>query len=79
VGAIFDECSFWRDETSQNPDQEIYRATLPSMMTTDGLLVGISSPYGQRGLLYQKHRESFGKDDDGPGGRGHVLVLQPDA
>ena len=40
--AILDEVSFWRDDASANPDVETYRAILPSLATTNGMLVGIS-------------------------------------
>ncbi|RWB77488.1 MAG: terminase [Mesorhizobium sp.] len=70
IAAIFDESAFWRSEESSSPDVEVYRAVLPALATTNGQLVGISSPYGTRGLLYTKHRDSFGKDDN------QVLVIQ---
>lgn len=61
--AILEEISFWHDETSANPDTEVYRAIKPSMATIPGaLLIGISSPYAKRGLLYQKYRQHYGKD-----------------
>jgi hypothetical protein len=69
VAAIFDEVSFWRDEASATPDVETYRAVLPSLATTNGMLVGISTPYRKLGLLHQKHRDHFGVDGD-------VLVVQ---
>jgi hypothetical protein len=64
LACIFDEVSFWRDETSATPDQEIFRAVLPSLMTTGGMLIGISTPYRRTGLLFQKHRDHFGQDGD---------------
>jgi hypothetical protein len=70
VAVIFDEVAFWRDESSAIPDVETYRAVLPSLATTDGMLVGISTPYRKLGLLYQKHRDHFGVDSD------DVLVVQ---
>jgi Phage Terminase len=70
VAAIFDEVSFWKDETSAIPDVEMYRAVLPALATTGGMLVGISSPYRKLGLLYSKWRDHFGQNDD------DVLVLQ---
>jgi len=63
LAVIFDEVAFWRDETSAMPDVETYRAVLPSLATTDGMLIGISTPYRKIGLLYQKHRDYFGADD----------------
>jgi hypothetical protein len=67
---IFDETAFWRDDTSAAPDVETYTAVLPSLATTNGVLVGISSPYRKTGLLHAKHKESFGVDGD------DVLVVQ---
>jgi hypothetical protein len=63
LAAIIDEVAFLRDETSSNPDIETYRALLPALATTGGMLVGISTPYRRVGLLYQKHRDYFGVDD----------------
>jgi hypothetical protein len=67
---IFDEVSFWRDDSTAVPDVETYSAILPSLLTTDGLLVGISSPYRKSGLLHAKHKAHFGVDGD------DVLVVQ---
>lgn len=69
IAAIFDEAAFWRSDESASPDREIYRAVLPALATTGGMLVGISSPYRRVGLLHQKHRDHFGKAGD-------VLVIQ---
>ena len=63
LGAIVDEVAFLRDETSAMPDIETYRALLPALATTNGMLIGISTPYRRVGLLYQKHRDFFGVDD----------------
>jgi hypothetical protein len=62
IACIMDEVSFWRDETSALPDVETYRAVLPSLTTTRGMLVGISTGYRRMGLLYQKHRDHYGQD-----------------
>ena len=70
LACIFDEVAYWRDETGANPDLEVYRAVIPALMTTKGMLIGISSPYRRRGLLHDRHRDYFGKDDD------DVLVVQ---
>jgi hypothetical protein len=70
VAAVFDEVAFWKDESSATPDVEVYRAVLPSLATTNGMLVGISTPYRKLGLLHQKHRDHFGVDDD------EVLVVR---
>jgi hypothetical protein len=70
VCVIFDEIGFWRDESSAVPDIEVYRAVMPAMSTTNGMLVAISTPYRKLGLLHQKYRDHFGQDSD------DVLVVQ---
>jgi hypothetical protein len=70
LACIFDEVAFWRDESSATPDREVYRAVLPALATTGGMLIGISSPYRKVGLLHAKHRDHFGADGD------DVLVVQ---
>jgi hypothetical protein len=63
LACVFDEVGYWRDEQSTQPDIETYRAVLPALATTAGMLIAISSPYAQRGLLYTKHQQCYGKDD----------------
>jgi phage terminase large subunit-like protein len=70
VACCMDEVSFWRDDTTANPDIETYRAILPSLATTNGMLIGISTPYRKVGLLHQKHRDHYGVEGD------EVLVVQ---
>jgi hypothetical protein len=73
VCAIFDEVALWRSEESAVPDLEVLRAVKPSMLTVKGaVLIGLSSPHAKRGLLYQKHRDHFGRN-------GKVLVWQADS
>lgn len=62
-GCIFDEVAMWRDESSAMPDIETYRSVLPALLTTKGMLVGISTGYRRVGLLYQKHRDHFGQEN----------------
>jgi hypothetical protein len=71
LAVVFDEVSYWRDELSAMPDIESYRAVLPSLARTNGMLVGISTGYRKAGLLYQKWRDHFGIDGDDD-----VLVVQ---
>ena len=61
---VFDEACFWRDDTSSIPDTETYTAILPALLTTHGMLVGISSAYRRAGLMFAKHQEFFGVDAD---------------
>jgi hypothetical protein len=67
---IFDEVAMWRDEVSATPDAEVYTAVLPALLTTGGMLVGVSTGYRRLGLLHQKHRDHFGQDS------GDTLVVQ---
>jgi hypothetical protein len=70
VGVLCDEISFWHSDDSSNPDTEILRALRPSLMTTGGPLVAISSPYARRGELWKAYRKHYLKDDS------RVLVVQ---
>ena len=63
LAAIFDEAAYWRDDQSANPDVEVFRAVVPSLVTTGGMIIGISTGYRKIGLLHQKHRDHFGVDD----------------
>jgi hypothetical protein len=72
VCAIFDEIAFWRVEGA-NPDKEILGAIRPAMATIPGsLLLVISSPYARSGILFEHHRDYYGKDDP------DILVWQSD-
>ena len=42
----------------------MYRAVLPALSTTNGMLIGISSPYRRRGLLHDRHRDYFGRSSN---------------
>ena len=42
VAAIFDEVAHWRNESSANPDEDVYSAIQPAMLTIpNALLIGI--------------------------------------
>ena len=69
LAVLFDEVAFFRSDNSASPDIETYRAAVPGLATTGGLVFGFSSPYAKRGLLHDKYRKHFGKDGD-------VLVVQ---
>ena len=73
AAVLADETAFWRDETSANPDFEIFRALRPGMSTIPGaVLLNASSPYRRAGLLWQTYQRHFGKDD------ARILVWQGD-
>ena len=63
VSVVCDEVSFWHFDTdSANPDEEIIDSLRPALLE-DALLFGISSPYAQRGMVYDTYQRSFGHDD----------------
>jgi hypothetical protein len=64
VAVIADELAFWRVEGSTNPDTEILRALRPSLLTTKGPMIAISSPYARRGELWKAYSKHFGKTGD---------------
>jgi hypothetical protein len=71
VAAIFDEVAHWRSEETANPDEAIYQAVKPAMITMmpGAMLIGISSPYARKGLLWRKYQANYGKP-------GSVLVVK---
>jgi hypothetical protein len=65
VSVIADECGYWAvAEESANVDSEIFNAVRPSLATTSGPLISISTPYAKRGELYRMHREHYGPSGD---------------
>jgi hypothetical protein len=72
VACLLDEVAFWRNQdTAANPDSEIIRALRPAMSTVPGsILIGASSPYGRRGVLWDQYERYHGKDG------APVLVIQ---
>lgn len=65
VAAIVDEvCFFGFDEESKvKSDLELIRALRPSLLTTGGKLIAVSSPYAKRGWAYNTWKECFGNDN----------------
>jgi hypothetical protein len=64
IAALLDEVAFWRSDDSANPDVEILDALRPAMATIPGaFLLGASSPYARRGVLWEAFRTSYGRDD----------------
>src|SRR5262249_54999228 len=70
LACVIDEVAFLRDESSAVPDVELVRAVTPSLAASGGLLLGLSSPWAKRGVLWSKYRKYFGQEDP------RVLVWQ---
>jgi len=58
---ILDELAFYRDERSANPAEELLISLLPRLLP-NGLLIGISTPYGKFGYLYEVYKAHYGDD-----------------
>jgi phage terminase large subunit-like protein len=64
--ALLDEIGFWpSDANSASPDSEIINALKPAMLTMPGaLLIGASTPYARKGILWQAYDENYGRDTE---------------
>ena len=66
IAVLGDEVSFWRaDGESSSSDEEVIAAAAPSLMTAPGggYLVLSSTTYRKRGLMFDRYKEYYGKDD----------------
>ncbi len=61
---IADEVAIWRSDESANPDSEILNAGRLSLATTGGPLICISTPYAQKGEVYEAHKKYYGINGD---------------
>jgi hypothetical protein len=64
VGVVFDEVAFFQSDESANPDVEILGAVKPSLATTGGPLIAISSPHRRKGVLWEAFKAHFGAKGD---------------
>jgi hypothetical protein len=65
LAAVFDEVAFWRSEDSATPDVEVAGAVAPGLARIPGsMLILISSAHKRSGLLYQKWKDYYGRNDD---------------
>jgi hypothetical protein len=62
VVVVCDELAFYRSSDGYPTDLEMLRAVRPSLATTGGKLIVLSSPYAQSGALYELHRKHYGQD-----------------
>jgi hypothetical protein len=71
AGVIIDEAGYLPAEGSALPDEQLYAAVRPGLLTLNGRIIVISSPYLRQGLLYDLHTRFHGRDGDDSG-----LVIQ---
>jgi hypothetical protein len=65
VAVIATEAAFWQtNEGSGNPDSEILNAVRPSLATTHGPLIIITSPYARKGEVWDVYRRHYGPQGD---------------
>jgi hypothetical protein len=64
VATILDEVAFWLDEDTAQPDTEVLNAVRPTLATTGGLLVAISSPHARKGILWESYARDYGSEGD---------------
>ena len=63
--AVLDEAAHYRSENSSNPDFELHGALTPGLARVKGSrMVLISSTHKRSGLLYQRFKDFYGRDDD---------------
>lgn len=73
IVAVLDELAYYISTDARPVDTEVLRAVRPTLATTGGRLVILSSPYGQSGALWELHRRCHGQED------ASTLVWQADA
>src|SRR5262249_53612149 len=66
VCCIMDEVAFYRaDDTFASPDFELHAATAPGLARMpNSMLVLISTAHKRSGLLYERWKNFYGKDDE---------------
>jgi hypothetical protein len=72
IAAIVDEVAYLNIEGFA-PDTEIVRALRSRLLSTDGPLIAISSPYARRGMLWEIYKRHFGND------KSQILCWQADS
>lgn len=60
---VCDELAFYKSSEGCPVDVEMLRAARPTLATTGGRLIVLSSPYAQTGALYDLYRRHYGRDD----------------
>ena len=65
LAGLLDEAAFFPTDDAAEPDYEIINALRPGMATIpNAMLLCASSPYAQRGALFDAFKRHYGKDGD---------------
>lgn len=60
---VLDEIAHFRSSENLPLDRDTWRAALPSLLTTKGRLLALSSPWAASGLAFDLHRAHYGRDE----------------
>ncbi|ODS55792.1 MAG: hypothetical protein ABS36_09400 [Acidobacteria bacterium SCN 69-37] len=60
---VLSELAYFRNSEGAPVDREMLRAVRPTLATTNGRLLILSSPYAPEGELHALHQQHFGRDD----------------
>jgi hypothetical protein len=71
-----DECAFFRDSSFKVNDQDIFRAGATRVLP-GGQVIVASTPWAQAGLLYELHRDNFGKPNNALVAHAKTLTMNP--
>jgi hypothetical protein len=63
VGALLDECAFFRDNTHAVNDVDLYRSVSPRIVPGGQVLIA-STPWGKLGLLWDFFEAAYGKEGE---------------
>jgi hypothetical protein len=66
---VLDECAYASD-TGFSSGAELVTAAVPSLISSQGRLLGISTPYRRSGIMWERYSKFFGRDDP------DILVIQ---
>jgi hypothetical protein len=78
VGAVLDESAFFRDESYQVNDLELFKAVAPRVMA-GGQIVIASTPWAEAGLLFELFRANHGRPTTAIAAHAPTLLLRDDA
>jgi hypothetical protein len=63
--AGLDEFAFWPMRESATPAEDVVKGIRPAMSNVpNSMLLGLSTRYSKRGMLYEMYEQHYGKDDD---------------
>jgi hypothetical protein len=76
--AILDEVALWHSDESANPDTEVHAAITPGLARVpNSMLVLISTAHRRSGLLWNRFKDNYGKQNDALVVRGSTMQFNP--